>query len=284
MKLTIHATAGEYLDAASDLLMRDEALNNLPLGVAIAVRDGRSYGEGDPLFATVEDEGSTVASFLRTPPYMLHVYSLPDYEPVAFELLASHLFDKKIELPGVIGLTRSAEAFARLWKERAGLGSRLGKGLRVFRLDKVESFPDVAGELVLTSEADLELAVKWTTAFNEAVGENRDEDYIRKAAAEMIAKKSLYLWVAPGRGAVCCVCNLRKIVTGEVINMVYTPSENRGNGFASAAVARLSQDLLDKGATFCSLFTDDANPISNKIYQRIGYKPLAGYSMLEFEE
>jgi predicted GNAT family acetyltransferase len=35
--------------------------------------------------------------------------------------------------------------------------------------------------------------------------------------------------------------------------------------------------MLDGGKAFCTLFTDVANPISNRIYARIGYVPLADY-------
>ena len=60
---------------------------------------------------------------------------------------------------------------------------------------------------------------------------------------------------------------------------VYTPPEERGQGYASAAVAALSQHVLDSGATPC-LFTDQANPTSNAIYQRLGYRPLADMANL----
>lgn len=57
--------------------------------------------------------------------------------------------------------------------------------------------------------------------------------------------------------------------------MVYTPPAARGRGYASACVAALSQRVLDDGAHFCMLYTDLANPVSNAIYQRIGYVPVA---------
>jgi len=37
-------------------------------------------------------------------------------------------------------------------------------------------------------------------------------------------------------------------------------------------VAAVSQRGLDAGASACMLYTDAANPTSNKIYQRIGYR------------
>ena len=58
---------------------------------------------------------------------------------------------------------------------------------------------------------------------------------------------------------------------------MYTPPEKRGSGYASACVAALSQQLLDEGFSFTSLFTDLANPTSNQIYMNIGYQPLADF-------
>lgn len=38
-------------------------------------------------------------------------------------------------------------------------------------------------------------------------------------------------------------------------------------------VAQVTQDLLEAGARPC-LYTDQANPISNKVYERIGFEAL----------
>jgi uncharacterized protein len=61
------------------------------------------------------------------------------------------------------------------------------------------------------------------------------------------------------------------------IGPVYTPPELRGRGYATALTAELSQRLLDGGLfeggrRFCFLYTDLANPTSNAIYERIGYR------------
>ena len=50
-----------------------------------------------------------------------------------------------------------------------------------------------------------------------------------------------------------------------------------------ADVAALSQHLLDSGWSVCSLTTDLANPVSNHIYQRIGYRPVCDFNEYRFE-
>ena len=58
------------------------------------------------------------------------------------------------------------------------------------------------------------------------------------------------------------------------VNFVYTPKEARKKGYASSCVAALSQRMLDEGYKTTTLYTDLANPTSNKIYQEIGYEKI----------
>ena len=48
---------------------------------------------------------------------------------------------------------------------------------------------------------------------------------------------------------------------------------------AGAAVAAVSRTLLDAGARVC-LFTDQANPTSNALYQRLGFEPVVDMANL----
>ena len=71
--------------------------------------------------------------------------------------------------------------------------------------------------------------------------------------------------------------------SGIRVNGVYTPPGGRGRGYASAAVAALSQWLLERGRRFCFLYTDLANPTSNKIYAEVGYRCVADWEDHAFE-
>ena len=43
-------------------------------------------------------------------------------------------------------------------------------------------------------------------------------------------------------------------------------------GYAFNLVYRISKEFLDSGLEYCVLFTDDSNPISNHVYEKIGYE------------
>ncbi len=69
---------------------------------------------------------------------------------------------------------------------------------------------------------------------------------------------------------------------GQRVGPVYTPPDRRGRGYASNLVAQGSQAALDAGRRFLFLFTDLANPTSNKIYQAIGYEPVTDIDRYSF--
>ena len=63
------------------------------------------------------------------------------------------------------------------------------------------------------------------------------------------------------------------------VGPVYTPPAQRGRGWASNAVAEVSRRIQAEGAQVC-LFTDQANPTSNKIYADLGYRPVVDMANL----
>jgi predicted GNAT family acetyltransferase len=74
-------------------------------------------------------------------------------------------------------------------------------------------------------------------------------------------------------------------VAGQVrVGAVYTPAPLRGRGYAGGATAAVSQAALDSGAKEVLLFTDLANPTSNGLYQRLGYRPVADFATYEFRD
>ena len=75
----------------------------------------------------------------------------------------------------------------------------------------------------------------------------------------------------------------RSAVEGVVrVAGVYTPPGQRGRGYAEACVHALSQHLRDSGYR-AALYTDLANPTSNSIYRRIGYRAVAEVLRYRFE-
>jgi predicted GNAT family acetyltransferase len=94
--------------------------------------------------------------------------------------------------------------------------------------------------------------------------------------------RRFWLW-EDGGAPVSLVGGGSRTPNGVRIGPVYTPPEQRGRGYASSLTAAVSQRLLDEGRRFCFLYTNLANPTSNRIYLTIGYRPVADALMVAFD-
>ena len=133
----------------------------------------------------------------------------------------------------------------------------------------------------VATAADLDLIAAWMAAFEaEAVGDDIAER-AREVAERRIAAGQVHVWDDGEPRAMASWA--RPTPRGVSVNAVYTPPPFRGRGCATALVAALSRTLLAEGRAFCALFTDLANPTSNAIYARIGYRPLRDFAHYRFE-
>ena len=279
MRLTTYPSAGDFLAVAERQLTRDEAKNNLILGIARAVHGGRNYGVTPPYFLVVHDGGVLVSAAIRTPPYNLILYGEEDRLD-AMDLIVSHLADRDPELPGAHGVVDVVSSFAERWTKMTGVGSTVEMSQRVYRLTEVTPPTDVPGTARRAEERDVETLIQWFLAFcEEAVPSDPPPD--TEASVRRFMDPGILLVWDTG-GIVSMAGSSRGSAHGATVSAVYTPPEHRGNGYASACVAALSELLLEQGAAFCTLYADLANPTSNKIYQRIGFRAVADAAVFRF--
>ena len=278
-----HATVDEFLAAAGDFLEAREAEHNLLFGIASWVRvSGELLTDGPATFATVTDpHGRVVAATLRTPPHNQVLSCVDDLGAV--DALVGALARKP--LPGVLGPTEAAARFAEGWTTATGQPTRVQIAERIFRLERViPPARPAGGSWRVVEPRDRDLIARWLVAFTtEALpGEPPPADPTG-AAERWIAQVARvgYVWEDAGQ-VVSLVGAGGETPHGIRIGPVYTPPECRGRGYASSLTAAVSQDQLDRGRRFVFLFTDLANPTSNKIYQAIGYEPVADVDMYRF--
>jgi len=93
---------------------------------------------------------------------------------------------------------------------------------------------------------------------------------IALAAPQIGVQKQIFVWDVDGL-AVHVTAATEPAFGVSRIGPVYTPGDRRGHGYASRAVYEVSKQLVDSGVRAC-LFTDQANPTSNKIYEALGYE------------
>src|SRR5207342_2419577 len=160
-----------------------------------------------------------------------------------------------------------------------GKQARVGQHTRLFELaDLVEPRP-AAGGLRPARPAEQPLVASWYDAFmadadEQAGREPGDSPHESPTADEMsrrIESGRVFGWVDDKEQPVNVTAATAPAYGVSRIGPVYTPREQRGRGYASAAVYAVSALLREGGERPC-LFTDQANPTSNKIYEAIGYR------------
>lgn len=286
MALTVSRprTVEEFLAQAGDFLARHEAEHNLIFDIASTIqRAPETYGE-PPRFAVVGDEDGTVqAAALQTPPFNV-VLSMTDDE-ASTDALADALRDD--HLPGALGPKDVAARFAERWTNATGCTAALDAAERIFRLDRViPPTRPALGRWRTAEERDVTIIARWLVAFaEEATPFSPPIDDPDAAAERWIAQvgRTVYLWEDQG-AVVSMVGAGGETPNGIRIGPVYTPPEVRGNGYASSLTAAASLDQLGRGRRFLFLFTDLANPTSNKIYRAIGYEPVIDVDMYRFAD
>ncbi len=268
LRLRTSTSAAAFLERAAPWLLQDEAEHNLLLGIAESL--ARAGDELDPavLLATVEEGDAVVGCVFRTPPHKVGLTRMPQ---AALPLVVDEVARRYDSLPAVLGPEAVARGFALLWGGRVGVPWQDGMRMRIYELRAV-TWPAhmPAGHLRQAGDADRSTALEWVNAF--ATEAHTPVPDPAAAITRHLEEGTLHFWDDGEPRTMAAVVG--RTPHGARVGYVYTPPALRSRGYASACVAHLSSEVLRAGSRFCFLYTDLANPTSNAIYQRIGYRPV----------
>jgi uncharacterized protein len=295
----------KWLNELSPLLLANEAENNLLLGLAGRAIEqpeafpATEYAPGVRLWGVFDGDAAVGAALLTAVNLVLS--RQPEEALVA---LADSMLQSQAAVPGVVGPDEVPGRFAAIWAGRIGGVPRLRMRQRIHACSEVVWHQRAAGEFRAATEDDAELLAEWSVAFVREVNSSPSPEDPLSAVRRVIAAQRLFVWTLADQ-IVSCAAAARPTKSGIAINLVYTPPEQRGRGFATSCVAELTSLLLapprasqpgvhpgnpshrhaghpDGGRRFCCLYTDLANPVSNAIYARIGYTPLCDSQWWDF--
>jgi len=205
--------------------------------------------------------------------------TLTPMEPRVIGAMVEAIAEAGVRLPGVNGDAATAASFAGQWTERCKSAATPFMGNRLYELIELGEAPEVDGNFRQVVPSDRSLMIQWTTKFQEEVGEPADDIELRVDSS--LSAGHLWLW---DDGETTSMAVSRQPVEGVVrVSGVYTPVEKRKRGYAAACVHALSKHIRAAGHR-CVLYTDLANPTSNSIYRRIGYRAVAEVLRYRFEQ
>lgn len=274
---------GPFLDAAGIHLQQDPVLTTVVSSVShkllAADRRGEPRGDHPRWWAVVREGEEVVGVAMRTAPfapYWLYVLPMPE---AAARALARAVLERGEEVTAVNGALVASGHVADELAGASGGEVAVHEHMRLWEVAAVVPPESPSGSLRQARPEDVDLAVGWWNRFAVEAAEQAGSEPMEEGEsmepdemARRIGEGLVWLWEDEGRVVHLTAHNPPSFGVARV-GPVFTPREARGRGYASATVAAVSQRLLDSGARAC-LFTDQANPTSNKIYEAIGYRPV----------
>jgi predicted GNAT family acetyltransferase len=276
MRIEITTDPTEFRSRTEAFLLRDP-LRHTVITTGTANSAGGLDGSNEPSrFLSVHAEDDTVLGVaMRSAGQDLY---LGDIAEDCVDAVAEALAEVVPDVGGVEGAPEHATRFGDRWSALLGVGYRHSYTSRLYRLGTLE-VPDAAGSPRRAVESDIELCLAWSEAMR-VESEMGPNGWTATQIGKRIAAGRWWLWEHEGR-PVSLAAHQAPGYGWSRIGPVYTPPADRGHGYASVLTAQVAHTLRTKGLNVC-LFTDPANPISNKIYQAIGFEPVREFVRYAF--
>lgn len=269
MELTIYKCAPDLLKANRDFLERHAFEANIMWKIAnseMSTEDG-FFG------ASVKwEKGCYIAVQTKPFPMVNYAEGKGTYEMV--ECLVQHLL-KKNNLPEKLnGQPSAVKAFADIANTNGSNFKESGY-LYLRKCEKINDIEicDLEYQSPITIDYDFG---DWLIGFIKDCNLPDDVEDASANTRKMIEDGRLTCIIKDGK-PVSMAAKSRPIPSGRCIAMVYTPPHLRGNGYSLACMKHLTQEILNDGYEFAFLYADKYNPISNHVYEKIGYKKVADF-------
>ena len=290
LRLQFCADPAEFLAAAGGYLAADPVVSTVVTTVAHRLLAQQADGIAQPSrnwwlvvrnASAVAGAAMRTASFAPYPPFLL---PMPDQAAVA---LARALHERGEEVLGLNGALPAVDVCAAELARLGGGRVQVSQHTRLHELGELVWPAPVPGGLQAATGDDMDLVMEWFGAFmgdaDEQAGRPRGASaHEVPDRAEMLRRLRtgrLWFWVNQAGERVHLTGVSPPSFGVARVGPVYTPPAQRGRGWASNAVAEISRQTQAEGARVC-LFTDQANPTSNKIYAALGYQPVADMANL----
>ncbi|HVN36218.1 MAG TPA: GNAT family N-acetyltransferase [Casimicrobiaceae bacterium] len=267
MQVVRHTDPDAFLEAALPMAARGEASASFFAGAAHTLkRTPPRASERVYLASCSGDDGIGVAIQRDSGPVLIGASDV-----AAARAFAEDLAGDWPELQGVMGAPAGCEAFAERWRDLTGRAHRLRVRLRQHKLTAVNAVPGAPGAPRLAEAGDVDWLIEMQVAFIAEVRLTDSPQRVREFMPVRVARGDFWIWDDGARVAYVGYNDAAPDFAR--IAPVYTIPGARGRGYATALVAELSRELLTRGKRKLFLTTDIANPTSNAIYARIGFRP-----------
>ena len=215
----------------------------------------------------IRDGQSTLLS-IQTLPYPMIFFGYGE----ALEALAAQMAEQLTacgRIPAVINgnLASTAPIVAAFQKQ--GRSYRAGRHLLQRQCTALSDVPTADLPLVNANETDYDFTKDYRD-FLEECHAIYDPGKLTQDIETMLGHNDLFVLL--DRGAVVTMGRLQRIIPGaRAVGVIYTPPQYRGHGYSTCCTQQLTRRIFESGYDYAYLYAEADNPISNHVYEKLGY-------------
>lgn len=269
MELKIFQTNQAFLDHCKEFLNRYPERTQLfviNIGNDLSKQLLRNECRG-----AVFSQGEPILVFLNPPMHNLQLFSL-EYHEEALDLLVEFLIEHMIEIKGVQGNKKNTDHFIKTYTFHTHLKFKLRLSMNIMRLDELKQVP-LKGNYRMAELKDLTQLVPMEMAFyEEAVHESLKNCEIYEKLRNQLDKKQIVVLADDDDQILSIAMASRTMHKGRAVSLVYTLKKYRNMGYSQSLMYQLCESLFKQGYEFVSLFVDKTNPVSNRLYLKLGFQ------------
>jgi RimJ/RimL family protein N-acetyltransferase len=270
-----HADPDAFLACAEPLLARNPAVRAFVTAWTRGWREAATRPPAVTYVATCALDGAHALALMREGPMIIEN---SDAAPAA--AIAEDAAAKGIAVDHVVGEHAACTAFAQAWFARTGRGHVVAVHLRHHMLTELHPAPAVPGAMRVARDEDLPWLVERSLLFAQDAHLPDRPEHVIALVERRHAQRRFRIWDVGER-----VAFAGSVDAGPAdgrIGIVYTVPAHRRRGYAAALVAAAVREQLAAGKQRLFLTTDVANPTSNALYARLGFRPVSDAYRFDF--
>ncbi len=218
-------------------------------------------------------DGKLELLFLNANPHNLVLFS-EHHQPTAIKALVQDIIEQKIEIKGILADKEVCDIFIAEYQIIYPTEFVLKTAMDIMRLDHLIK-PKLQGKLVCSGIEETDFILDCLYNFNkECLHEDIPYSELITRYQDRITNHKFYIYYNEDNIKTSIVMLSRDLKDGKAVTAVYTYPEFRGKGYATSMMYYACEIIFQQGFQYATLFVDKSNPISNRVYEKIGFRVL----------
>ncbi len=276
MKFVKYESKNEFLKDNLDILLKEEAKNELMLGIILQHDDDKV---GTWLLGRVEVNNDVKIIFLADDDKkgLLFYCPLENITDDELEFLVDNIAKSDFNLNQVFGNKKYSSKIANMYSKKTNKQIQENSHIYTLALENIkqEHFLDDNEKLIKLNCENANMdkmsqIVKDIHTDISGVAACSDEEALK--IANIYLKKGLYILTDNNEENIFChAVSVRKQINGCTIGAVISPKEFRGKGYGKKCIHAVSKRLLEDGNKYIALHVLATNDAARSVYEKVGF-------------